>query len=528
MQRNHTHWLIAGLTLLLAARATFAQITGASVSGGQVEGKVADGVAAFKGVPFAAAPVGELRWKPPHPVQAWQGVRKADAYGPSCMQSARVVTLLGAGPAVSEDCLYLNVWTAAQSATERRPVMVWIYGGGFAAGAAGVPAYDGRQFAKDGVVLVSLNYRVGPFGFLAHPALTREGGGTSGNYGIEDMIAALRWVKRNIAQFGGDPTRVTIFGESAGGMAVSLLAASPAAAGLFQRAISESGGALGPPRQGTEAGGLMPPLKSAEAFGEQFLGKLGAADLASARALSADKIQTALPANALAGGFWPNFDGKILPGDEYLRYAAGKFNDTPVLIGTNSNEGGLFAPPGMTPKAFETQVRTGYGDRAAVVLQAYPHANDAQAERAAKQIFRDTTFGWSTWAWAKLQTEHGKHKAYIYYFDHRTAKTPDGADHGSEIVFVFGTLGTPDIGGMVVEPTAAERKLSEQMHKYWVNFATSGDPNGPGLAAWPAFDVKTQQAMVLDDAPSARPLPNQAQLHALDDYFSWRRENTPK
>src|SRR5580698_5873823 len=239
-------------------------------------------VRVFKGIPFAAPPTGNLRWRAPQPVAHWEGVRKGDEFGPICMQAAGRGGRGGGGqnaaPKMSEDCLYLNVWTAAKSPAERRPVMVWIYGGGFAAGAAGIPAYDGVQFAKDGVVLVSLNYRVGPFGFLAHPALTREGGGTSGNYGIEDMIAALRWVKRNIAQFGGDPTRVTIFGESAGGMAVSLLAASPAAAGLFQRAISESGGALGPPRQGTEAGGLMPPLKSAEAFGEQFLGKLGAAD----------------------------------------------------------------------------------------------------------------------------------------------------------------------------------------------------------------------------------------------------------
>ena len=213
-------------------------------------GTVADGVAAFKGIPFAAPPIGELRWKPPQPVQAWQGVRKADAYGPSCMQSAQMIALMGAGPSVGEDCLYLNVWTAAKSAAERRPVMVWIYGGGFAAGMTGIAAYDGQQFAKDGVVLVSVAYRVGPFGFLADPALTREGGGTSGNYGLLDMIAGLRWVKQNIAKFGGDPARVTIFGESAGGMAVSMLAASPAATGLFQRAISESGGAFGPPRQG--------------------------------------------------------------------------------------------------------------------------------------------------------------------------------------------------------------------------------------------------------------------------------------
>jgi para-nitrobenzyl esterase len=523
MRQTHRLCLIAALTLLLVGPAAIAQIDSANVTGGQIQGTVADGIAAFKGVPFAAAPIGDLRWKAPQPADAWQGVRKADAYGPSCMQAASMLAVMGAGPAVGEDCLYLNVWTAAKSAAERRPVMVWIYGGGFAAGMTGIPPYDGQRFAKEGVVLVSVAYRVGPFGFLAHPALTREGGGSSGNYGLQDMIAGLRWVKQNISKFGGDPARVTIFGESAGGIAVSLLAGSPAATGLFKHAISESGGAFGPPRQGTEAGGLLPTLKSAEDFGQQFLTKLGATDLASARALSADRIQAALPADALSGGFWPNLDNKILPRNQYGRYSTGQFNDTPVLIGTNSDEGALFARPGMTPAAFAAQVRAGYGDRAERILSAYPHANDAQAARAGKQLFRDTTFGWSTWVWATLQSEHGRHKAYIYYFDHRTPQSPDGANHGSEIAFVFGNLSAPGMGGVVMKPTAAEQTLSDQMHRYWVNFATVGDPNGPGLPPWPAFDTKSQQAMVLDDSPGARPLPNQAQLQALDDYFSWRR-----
>lgn len=528
MQHKHARRLIAGLALLLAAPAAIAQLSTATVTGGQVAGSVVEGVAAFKGVPFAAPPIGALRWRAPQHLRAWQGVRKADSYAASCMQAAGILTLMGAGPAVSEDCLYLNVWTAAKSATERRPVMVWIYGGGFAAGATGIAAYDGTQFARDGVVLVSIAYRVGPFGFLAHPELTREGAGTSGNYGLRDMIAGLRWVKQNIAKFGGDPARVTIFGESAGGMAVSMLAASPAAAGLFARAISESGGSFGPPRHGAEGGALIPTLKGAEAFGQQFFTRLGASDLAGARALSAEKIQAVLPANPLNGGFWPNFDGRILPGDQYVRYSAGQFNDTPVLIGTNSDEGALFAQPGMTPAAFETQVRAGYGDRADGILAAYPHAGDIEAARAGKQLFRDTTFGWATWTWARLQSQRGQHKAYVYYFDHRTPQSPDGASHGTEIAFVFGNLAAPALGGVVAKPTPAEVKLSDQMHHYWVNFAMNGDPNGVGLAPWPAFEVTTQQALVLDDAPSARPLPNQPQLHALDDYFSWRRASAAK
>jgi para-nitrobenzyl esterase len=188
----------------------------------------------------------------------------------------------------------------------------------------------------------------------------------------------------------------------------------------------------------------------------------------------------------------------------------------------------LFARPGMTPAAFEMQVRAGYGDRADGILKAYPHANNMEAARSGKQLFRDSTFAWPTWAWARLQARHGKNKAFVYYFDHRTPQSPDGANHGSEIAFVFSTLNVPGIGGVVLKPTPADLKLSAQMQRYWVNFATSGDPNGSGLPTWPAFDVKTQQAMVLDDAPGARPLPNQAQLHAMDEYFSWRRQSAPK
>ncbi|HTY93104.1 MAG TPA: carboxylesterase family protein [Steroidobacteraceae bacterium] len=528
MRHNLGVRLLAGLAALLAGPAAFAQISTATVTGGAVQGTVSDGIAAFKGIPFAAPPVGPLRWQAPHPVHAWQGVLETDAYGPSCMQSPAMLALMGVGPKAGEDCLYLNVWTAAKSATERRPVMVWIYGGGFAAGATASATYDGRQFAGQGVVLVSVAYRVGPFGFLAHPALTREGGGTSGNYGLQDMIAGLRWVRRNIAKFGGDPSRVTVFGESAGGIAVSMLAASPAARGLFQRVISESGGSFGPPRRGTQAGGLVPTLADAEAFGEQFLSKLGATDLAGARALPAAKIQSALPSDSLSGGFWPNFDGKILPGDQYLRYEARQFNDTPILVGTNSDEGALFVRPGMTSALFESQVRAGYGEHADAILAAYPHATDQQAVRAGKQLQRDVTFAWSTWAWATLQSRLGRHKAFVYYFDHRTPQSPDGANHGSEIAYVFGTLDLPGLGGVVLKPSASERALSGQMQRYWINFATSGDPNGPGLPPWPAFDERTQQAMVLADAPAAQPLPNQAQLKAMDDYLRWRRASAPK
>ncbi len=252
------------------------------VTGGEIRGVAKDGVASFKGIPFAAPPVGDLRWKAPQPVVPWSGVRDADKYGPAPMQPPVLAALMGGKP--SEDCLYLNVWTAAKSSSERRPVMVWIYGGGFIMGATSAAFYDGAAFARKGVVLVSIAYRVGPFGFLAHPELSAESGAGSGCYGIQDQIAALQWVKDNIANFGGDPSRVTIFGESAGGISVGILATSPAAKGLFQRAISESGGSMAPIKPSADFfGGMIPSLAFAESRGKKFLADLGVNDFRAAR-----------------------------------------------------------------------------------------------------------------------------------------------------------------------------------------------------------------------------------------------------
>ena len=512
----------AAVILLLGAPAG-AQVADANVTGGRVTGVVANGIASFKGIPFAAPPVGALRWKTPQPVKPWTSVRQATAYGPSCMQDPGFARLFGAAPNLSEDCLYLNVWSPAKTPGASLPVMVWIYGGGFVGGMTGIPAYDGTRLAEKGVVLVSVAYRLGVFGFLAHPDLSRESGKGSGNYGLQDQIAGLQWVKANIAKFGGDPARVTIFGESAGGIAVSMLAASPAAKGLFQRAISESGGNFGPPRFDNEGGVNVPPLKVAEATGQSFLSKLGAQDIKAARELPAEKVQAAL-GPGLQAAFWPVFDGDVLPGDQYELYQAQRFNDTPVLIGTNSDEGALFARPGMTPALFESQIRQGYGKQADAVLAAYPHATDAEAAKAGKDIFRESAFAWHTWAWAMLQTQKGKGKAYVYYFDHRTPQSPNGAGHGSEIGYVFRNLDVPLIGSAgPVTPRPEDRKMSDLMSSYWVNFATKGDPNGPGLPAWPAFSASAQTAMHFDAQPGARPVPNMVQIQALDGYFAWRR-----
>jgi len=511
------------LVTLAAAGAAWGQSTldTVKVTGGTVQGVANGTIVSFKGIPFAAPPTGENRWRSPQPLRNWQGVKHTDTYAPGCMQDSSMAAMFGAPPALSEDCLYLNVWTPAHTPNDRLPVMVWIYGGAFAAGMTSIPLYDGTHLAQRGVVLVSIAYRVGPFGFLAAPQLGREGKG-SGNYGLLDMIAALQWVKKNIESFGGDPTRVTIFGESAGGIAVSMLCASPQAKGLFQRAISESGGNFQPPKYANEGGQNGMPLKLAEKQGEQFLKDLGTSDITAARTLSAETIQRAA-GPSLSARFWPVFDGYVLPGDQYELYELGRFNDTPVLIGTNSDEGALFARPGVTVASFTAQVHDGYDQKASEILAAYPAGNDAEAAVSSKNLFRDTAFGWPTWAWARLQSRVGKNPAYVYYFDHRTPLSPDGATHGAEMAYVFGNFDARQ-----GTPSAAEATLADRMMSYWVSFAKSGDPNGAGLATWPVYTENTQQVMYIDSTLGAKPLPNANQLQALNDYYSWRRAEAQK
>ena len=508
--------LIALAVALLGARPASSQIQSVKLAQGELQGVVKDGVASFKGIPFAAPPVGDLRWKAPQPPKPWTGVRKAEAFAPGPMQDTGMAALMGAPTNVSEDCLYLNVWTAAKSAEDKLPVMVWIYGGAFLAGTTSAAVYDGTKLAQKGVALVSIAYRVGPFGFLAHPDLGKESGKGSGCYGIQDQVAGLRWVKDNIAHFGGDPSRVTIFGESAGGISVSMLTVVPAAKGLFQRAISQSGASMAPVKRDGEAGQNVPSLELAEKTGKDFLAKLGANDIKAARALTAEQIQNAAGRTML---FWPAADGETLPGDQYELFEAGRFNDTPVLAGTNSDEGALFVRTGGTPAAFEERVRASFGPAAEGILKAYPHATDAETFKSSKDIFRESAFAWHTWAWATLQSRKGKDPAFVYYFDHRTPNSPDGSNHAAEIPYVFRNLGGR--GGALRPEDIA---LSDLMSSYWINFAKSGDPNGPGLPAWPAFDEKEMKAMFFDKTPGARPIPNLEKLKAFDAYYAWRRE----
>lgn len=493
---------------------------------GSVQGALEDGMAVYKGIPFAAPPLGDLRWRSPQPRAAWTGVRDAVKYAPACIQAPVVNRDLGFDPVeTDEDCLYLNVWTPAKSPNDHLPVMVWIYGGGFSIGATSLSLYNGANLAKKGVVLVSIAYRVGPLGFMAHPELSAQQDGHSGNYGLLDMIAGLQWVKRNIGAFGGDPGRVTIFGESAGGIAVSMLAASPLAKGLFQGAISESGGNFAPVQRDNEGGLNMHTLARAEKDGAAFLSKLGAASIAEARKKPAADILKASPPGL--GGAWPVFDNYVLPGDQYKLYEAGRYSDTPVLAGTNSDEGALFVPA-ITAAAYQAGIRAGYGEYADKILAVYPGGSDAEALRSARDGFRDTAFAWPTWAWARLQSQTGKGKVFVYYFSQRPPypNQPQykdwGAAHGGEISYVFGNFTS------AMPAATADRAVSDEIASYWVNFAKTGDPNGKGLPQWPAFTKTNPQVMNLKDLSKPVPVPNLEKLQVLEAYYAWRRDQAEK
>jgi len=495
------------LLALLPFNATFAEITQANVTGGAISGTAENGIALFKGIPFAAPPVGDLRWKAPAPVTPWSGVRKADAFAKACMQPPNSQ---GNTAPVSEDCLYLNVWTPAKSASDKLPVIVWIHGGGFIGGSTSIPMYDGTGYARKGVVFVSLAYRLGPFGFMAHPELSRESGHGSGTYGIQDLVAGLQWVRANVSAFGGDPGNVTIFGHSAGSAAVSFLVATPLTKGLFHRVIAMSGASFAPLARSQNAGVGMsiPALKTAEGTGAAFLSGLGVKSIAEARALNADVIQSATGPELT---FRPVADGHVLSDDLSTLFAQGKFNDTPVLLGHTSDETLPFGGnKPVAPADFEKQTKEQFGARAQAVLDAYPHGTEAEATRAARHVRNDTSFGWHMWAWARAQSAHGKGKVFSYYYDNHGPQA-EGSGHGSDVSFHFQTLrGTP---------TKENLALSDTISSYDINFARTGDPNGKGLPQWPAFNAKNPQVMVFDAEPSARAYPLLERVKVLDSYF---------
>ena len=506
-------FLIAGLFLSFSGLVVAQQPAPVKVEQGMIQGTFEDGLSVYKGIPFAAPPVGDLRWRAPLPAANWEGVKQTVNFAPGPMQGGNPPS------GKSEDCLYLNVWSPAKSANEKVPVLVWIYGGGFGAGATSEWPYSGEKLAKKGVVLVSIAYRVGQLGFFAHPELSAENQNhVSGNYGLLDMIAGLKWIKQNIAALGGDPDKVTIFGESAGGIAVSMLCASPLAKGLFQGAISESGGSFGPSRQTkTYPGENMKRLNYAESDGEIYLKSAGVTSIAELRKVEAAK----LPDRGF-GGSWPVVDSYVIPDDQHKLYEAGKYNDTPILVGYNSDEGASFSP-GRTPEEYISGVRTRYGKFADDLLKAYPVGINT-VPKTARDLARDAAFGWQTWSWARLQAKTGKSKVFCYYFDQHpdlpegSPRAGYGSPHGQEVAYVFEHLNPSD-----PRTTKTDIELSDAMGTYWTNFAKYGDPNGNGLAKWPSFSDTKPVVMYLGPTPHTGPVPSAGSLKVLDSYFEWRR-----
>jgi para-nitrobenzyl esterase len=512
--------LLLAVLILACPSLSLAAAPTAKVEQGVLQGTVEDGLTVYRGVPFAAPPVGDLRWRPPQAAAKWEGVRKADAFAPQCVQRGFGPPPAGEQPPpMSEDCLYLNVWTPAKKASDRAPVLVWIYGGGFNAGGTSVPVYSGEKLAQKGVVFVSIAYRVGVLGFLALPGLSAESPRhVSGNYGVLDMIAGLQWIQKNISAFGGDPRKVTIFGESAGGIAVSMLCVSPLAHGLFQGAISQSGGSFGPAGIGGGPGENMVTLAVAEHNGEQFAKTAGAASVAELRKLAPDKLL-----DATRGLAWPIVDGWVIPDDQYKLYEAKRFNDTPILVGYNSDEGASFSPP-RTTEEYVQNVHKRYGKFADALIKAYP-PGDKEVAKTARDLMRDSAFGWHTWTWARLQSRLGKSKAYLYYFDQHPEYAVDspraghGAGHGRDVAYVFEHFAGDD--GQ--KPTAGDVTISDAMATYWTNFAKYGTPNGKTVPNWPAFTEQHPVSMYFSQTPHTGPVPSEESLKVLDEYFAWRR-----
>jgi para-nitrobenzyl esterase len=470
---------------------------------GTVEGKEDGAVHAFLGIPYAAPPVGDLRWKPPGAAAKWTGVRQATEFGAHCMQGKVFGDMNFRDAGGSEDCLFLNVWAPAKLSPAKLPVMLWIYGGGFVAGSTSEARQDGTTLAQQGVIVVSMNYRLGIFGFFVHPELAKESGrNAAGNYGLLDQVAALRWVHDNIAAFGGDPGNVTIFGESAGSFSVSAQMASPLARDLFQKAIGESGGAF------FSQGLSFEPRSAREEQDVKAVStKLGVSTLAELRAVPAQKLLEAFaPPQSKGFDFGPDVDGYFLPEPVPAIFAAGKQNDVPLLAGWNHDEGSfeiVSSPQKPTADSLKATAQKEFGEKAPEFLRLYPADTDAHALRSAEDFAGDRFIAFSTWKWMEAQAKTGKQPIYRYRFDLGPPASPKGpqlgAYHSSEIEYVFGQLDSK--AGIGWRPE--DRQLSAEMQKYWANFARSGDPNGPGLPRWPIYSAAEAWPVMFLDARSA-------------------------
>lgn len=508
MQKGRMNAVGLCLPLLILG---IAQASAVQIESGRIKAATIDGLSVYKGVPFAAPPLGELRWQEPQPVVRWGGVRAADSFAPACMQ--RDVSMPGeTPPPVSEDCLYLNLWVPAASRTPL-PVLVWIYGGGYNSGSASMPLYWGDKLARKGVIVITIAYRLGALGYLAHPELTRESPHhSSGNYGLMDQIAALQWIHRNIKAFGGDPNRVTIAGQSAGAMSVSMLLASPRARGLFRGAIAESGGLFEPTQ-------LAPSylLANAERDGEHYASAVGAGSIEALRALPAEKL-LGPEAEAITH---PVLEPYNLPVSPYQAFVSRHQNDVPVLIGSNAEEArALVNVSGVKASSYDSDIAAAFGQLPPPLLGAYAHTTDAEARQARLDFERDLRFGWDMWAWARLQAAFSEHPVYYYYFQQKPPFPASsiyvgwGASHYAELWYVFNHL------DQFPWPwTAADRTLSDAMSTYWVHFVKTGNPNASGLPPWLPFTPSSAIVLHLGDPIAAGTVSNLDGLKVFDAVY---------
>ena len=489
------------------------------VETGDLEGILDGQLAVYKAIPYAAPPVGDLRWRAPQPAKPWEGVLKADDYGPWPPQPTRQGRT---ADMMSEDCLYLGIATPATSASDRLPVMVWIHGGGFQTEHYGGDLW--KHLAQRGVVIVSIEYRTGALGFLAHPELSKESkDGHSGNYGLLDQIFALKWVQRNIGNFGGDPSKVTIFGESAGAISCSILCGSPLAKGLFRACISQSGGSFAPWRDQPRTLGIDASQKGAEQQGLAFQKHLKKKNIKQMRKMDAMD----LCGNDVGfGGFWPCVDGYVITDDQYRLYERGEYNDVPVIVMTNSDEGALFSPPNIKAEDYQKQVQNMFGDMADEALKYYPGSTDDEAWHGNGDAFRDLGFAWPSYAWVSLQTKTGKSPAYAAFLAQPSTmsfsqdKRRRGVAHADDILYLNGHFLTqPD-------KYPAEAAVAEIIQQYWVNFAKTCNPNGKGLPYWPSFDDTKPTTMQFSNGASLIMVPNREQLNFVDRFYKAKREET--
>lgn len=474
----------------------------------------ATGIHMFKGIPFAAPPVGDLRWRPPQPVKDWQGVLMADAFGPRAMQRPIFSDMVFRSRGVSEDCLYLNVWTPTNSAKARLPVLVYFYGGGFQAGDGSEFRYDGESMARHGLVCVTVNYRLGIFGFFAHPDLVRESPHhAAGDYGLLDQQAALQWVHKNIRAFGGNPKAVTIAGESAGSFSVSAQMASPLSKGLFARAIGESGSLL-------DSRSVV-SLAEAGQMGAKFAASIGAKSLADLRAMPAEALLE--KASAPGRPWFPvTIDGYFLPKSPVKIYEAGEQAHIPLLVGWNSEESGaagVLGPARPTPENLANAIKKLYGDNADAVEQVYSAKNDAEARQAANDLASARFIAYGTWKWFDLQRKTGGKPVYRYYYSRPRPATVEGhpaasgAVHSAEIEYAMGNLPL----NKVYAWTDDDYRVSTTLQSYFVNFVKTGDPNGPGLPNWPADTAnKPISVMHIDVSSDAQPESHPGRYEVLD------------